>query len=146
MGPRGFELIEHTADVGILARGRDLAELFANAAAGMLETVADTGALEGGEAVEVEVEVGPGAAAGLEEALVAWLEELLYLSETRGMLFSRVEVRSAGETAVAGTAWAVPLSAWRGAVRREIKAVTHHRLEVRPEPAGGWTCRVLFDV
>jgi SHS2 domain-containing protein len=141
--PEGFELIEHTADVGVRARGRDLAGLFANAAAGMLEVVADTGALEAGDAVEVGLEV---AAAGLEETMVAWLEELLYLSDVRGLLFSRVEVGEAAETAVAGTAWGVPVSSGRDAVRHEIKGVTYHRLEVRAGPAGGWTCQVLFDV
>ena len=36
-----YEEIEHTADVGIRAYGRDLDELFVNAAEGMFSLIAD---------------------------------------------------------------------------------------------------------
>ena len=36
-----FEILEHTADVGIVAHGGSLAELFANAATGMFAIMAE---------------------------------------------------------------------------------------------------------
>src|SRR3972149_294317 len=36
-----FEILEHTADVGIVAHGASLEEIFANAAAGMFALMAD---------------------------------------------------------------------------------------------------------
>ncbi len=77
---------------------------------------------------------------------MVWLEELLYLSETRGLLFRRAVAGEVGEREASGTAWGAPASANRGALRHEIKAVTYHRLEVKADPAGGWTCQVIFDV
>lgn len=145
MSPERFEIIEHTADVGIRAGGRDLAELFTNAAAGMFAIMADPEApeLQGASTISVRVSV---AAASPDELLVAWLEELLFTSESRGLLFRRVEIEAAGEGRVAGAACGIPLSDARNALRDEIKAVTYHLLEVREDPAGGWTCQVIFDV
>jgi SHS2 domain-containing protein len=36
-----FKVIDHTADVGIIAYGKDLKEAFANAAYGMFSQIAD---------------------------------------------------------------------------------------------------------
>ena len=82
MTPERFEIIEHTADIGIRARGHNLAELIENAAAGMFTIMADTDALKASEAVRVSA-----AAPSPDELLAAWLEELLYLSEAREVLF-----------------------------------------------------------
>ena len=141
MTPERFEIIEHTADIGIRARGRNLAELFENAAAGMFTIMADKDALKASEAVRVSA-----AASSPDELLAAWLEELLYLSEAREVLFRRVEVREARERLVAGVARGAPLQENRDALRHEIKAVTYHLLEVREDPEGGWTCQAIFDV
>jgi SHS2 domain-containing protein len=141
--PKKFEIIEHTADIGIEATGRDLAELFENAAAGMFEIMADTGSLAPGESVKVEV--APGAPAA-DELLVAWLEELIFISETRALLFQYAEVERAGDGRVSGTVFGESLDVNRGAVRDEVKAVTYHQLRVEELPEGGWTCRVIFDI
>ena len=140
--PKKFEIIEHTADIGIEAKGRDPAELFENAAAGMFEIMADTGSLQPTESVRVEVAPG---LTGLDDLLVAWLEELIFICETRSLLFQRAEVDQVGVGRVAGTAFGEPLGN-RGVIRDEPKAVTYHQLRVEELPSGGWTCRVIFDV
>jgi SHS2 domain-containing protein len=85
--PAPFEILEHTADVGVLARGRTLAEAFAHAAEGMFSIMVD---LEGVR----EVEQRSIAVAGHDwpGLLVAWLSELLYYSDVDGLLFKRFEV------------------------------------------------------
>lgn len=145
MSPERFEIVEHTADVGIRAGGHDLAELFTNAAAGMLAIMADPEVLEARGVPTVSIRVSA-TAASPDELLVAWLEELLFQSESRELLFRRVEVEVAGEGRVAGAAHGIPFADARDALRDEIKAVTYHLLEVREDPAAGWTCQVIFDV
>ncbi len=137
---RGFEFFDHTADVGIRAYGRDLKELFRNASKGLLEIFADTSAIPREAEVEIEVE-----APGLEELLVAWLEELIYQGETRGILFGGVEVWDVGENRVKGRAWGAPLEKSRELVRGEAKAVTYHMLQVRKE-GEFWSSQVVVDV
>lgn len=141
--PKKFEIIEHTADAGIEATGRDLAELFENAAAGMFEIIADTGSLSPGEQVKVEAGTTNPA---IDELLVSWLEELIFLGETRALLFQRVKIDRLEGGQVSGTAFGEPLDSNRNAVRDELKAVTYHQLKVEKDPSGGWTCRVIFDI
>jgi hypothetical protein len=78
-----FEEIEHTADVAIRVWGRDLAELFANAAYGMACQLADPGEVE--QTVEQSVELN---AYDVETLLVSWLGELLYLGEREECVFT----------------------------------------------------------
>ncbi len=141
--PKKFELIEHTADIGIEAAGRDLAELFENAAAGMFEIVADTASLTPSESIRVDAVSG---APAVDELLVSWLEELIFLGETRSILLQRAEVDRLEDGHVSGTASGEPLDNNRGAVRDGVKAVTYHQLKVEELPEGGWSCRVIFDV
>ena len=75
MGKR-FEVIDHTADVGIAAYGEDLKEAFANAAYALFSMMLD---LEGvGDALCRQVEV---TADDRSDLLVAWLNELIYVFE-----------------------------------------------------------------
>ncbi len=129
-----FEEIEHTADVAFRAYGRDLAELFANAARGMF-------ALEGGTAVparserRVEVE-----GVDRESLLVNWLNELLYLQERHGEVYSKFEVEEISPTRLRARVGGADAGA-----RRRIKAVTFHQLEVK-QTDEGWQATLVLDV
>ena len=74
-----FEILEHTADIGIAAYGKTRKEVFINAAKGMFEIIAEeTKDLKENFYDKIEME-----ADNLEGLLFAWLNELLYISETR---------------------------------------------------------------
>ena len=147
----GFELLEHTADVGIRARGATLEEAFEQATLGLAEVLGalmPEGAGGPGEAVAVEVSApDPG---GL---LVDWLNEVLWLREVRQAWLSGVQVDRVGDGAAAGS---VTFSS-EGPASEDgsrdpapdgtfVKAVTYHRLRVEPDPAGGWLIEVYLDV
>ena len=156
----GFELLEHTADVGIRARGATLEEAFEQATLGLAEVqgaLAPGGSGGSGEAVVVEVSApDPG---GL---LVDWLNEVLWLRETRDAWLAGVRVDRVGEGAAVGSvrfssegpagegAGDDPASAdgSRGPAPDGtfVKAVTYHWLRVEPDPAGGWLVEVYLDV
>ncbi len=75
-----FEVIDHTADIGIAAYGADLKEAFANAAYALFSLMID---LEGvGDASCYDVEV---TAEDRAELLVAWLNELIYLLDVENI-------------------------------------------------------------
>ncbi len=130
-----FEEIEHTADVGLRARGRSMEELFANAALGMVMMLggASSDAI-GEETVELD---------GLdaEHLLVRWLSEILYLFREgkafAGAEFGILEVnRLKARCRVAG------VSRKPG---KEIKLVTHHGVKI-VEKEGILQAEVVFDV
>ena len=70
---RSFETFDHTADIGLIARGRTLKGLFANAAAGLVDLMVDPIGLLEETSATVTV-----SAADREALLVAWLNELLF--------------------------------------------------------------------
>jgi SHS2 domain-containing protein len=134
----GFELLEHTADVGVRARGATLEEAFEQATLGLAEVL---GAWRPGQGETVAVEVTAGDTAGL---LVDWLNEVLWLHETRGhAAIAGVRVERAGAGRAAGS---VTFSSTAPpADGTFVKAVTYHRLRVDRD-AGGWLAEVYLDV
>jgi SHS2 domain-containing protein len=133
-----FEVLEHTADVGIAARAETLTGLFETAAEGMT-TIA--GVFRPGEGDPARIELSGGDVEGL---LVDWLNEVLYQHDSRRAAVRKVRVERVDESVVSGTIELTPLSDGddEGV---QIKAVTYHQLSVR-RLGGGWEATVFFDV
>ncbi len=136
----GYRILDHTADVGLEACGADLAELFSNAAHGMFAIIGCLDTIRPSKELLLEV-----AADNLENLLVNWLSELLYLSATQGMLFCRFDIAQIDQRHIVAKALGEPIDQTRHVLYTEIKAVTYHDLEVK-KLDGDWIARVLFDV
>jgi len=137
---KSFEIIEHTADTGIRAFGSDLKQVFVNAAEGMFSIMVDPSSVDEHQEEKITVE-----ADGLDELLVEWLNELLYLSEVNRMLFKRFIVDKMTETSLEARAFGEPIDDSKHELRSDIKAVTYHMLKVE-QKNGIWTAQVIFDV
>jgi SHS2 domain-containing protein len=133
---RRFEEVEHTADIAIRVWGRDLAELFAHAARGLACQIADADAV--GQTIEHTIEL---AAYDAETLLVAWLGELLYLSDRDGCVFTGFDMREVTPSRLRAVARGGPVAGHR----RHIKAVTFSDLEIVRTDAG-YETTVVFDV
>ncbi|MCS7282640.1 MAG: archease [Anaerolineae bacterium] len=132
----GFEELPHTADVALRVWGRDLKELFVNAARGLAWLMANP------EAVRPEKEVPLDLSApDAETLLVTWLGELIYLNERDGTVFTEFDLEEVTPTHLRGTV--------RGGrtdeIRHFIKAATFSGLVIRPTERGLETT-VTFDV
>jgi SHS2 domain-containing protein len=138
-GSGGFELLEHTADIGIRARGASLEEAFEQATLGLAEVLGARRPDGPGEPVAVEAAADdPG---GL---LVDWLNEVLWLREVRQAVMTGVHVERVGEGTASGS---VTLAGGGpGPDGTFVKAVTYHRLRVERDPGGGWLAEVYLDV
>jgi riboflavin kinase/FMN adenylyltransferase len=141
-----FRELEHTADRALRVWGKRLADLFAGAARGMCSLMGD---LEGlGPEIWRTIRLE---ATDLETLLVEWLNELLYLIETEGLLFVDCRVETVGEPAAVGDGAAgVTMVAHAGGAtapvtKAHIKATTFHNLEL-VEDATGWSTTITFDV
>lgn len=140
MPRRPFEILEHTADAGIVAHGGSLAELFANAATGMFTLMADLEGVRQAEERQIDIE-----ARDCEGLLVRWLTELLYYLDAEEMLFSRFDVEEIGDRRLRARAFGERIDRERHRLHFGVKAVTRHMLEVAPED-GGYRAQVLFDI
>ena len=140
----GYEAIEHTADAGLRVWGPTPEDLFTQAALGMILFLYDPQHVRTTEVRNVDLE-----AADLEEALVAWLQELLYLYEVQRFVPVEIEVRTAGADGVHAVVRGEPFDHRRHEVCMEIKAATYHGLDIRPTRAENgmdhWECTIIFD-
>jgi len=138
---------DHTADVGADIEAPDLGALFTEALRAFTDTLTPLEGVgtAGGREAEREIELE---ADSLDELLVLWLEELLYLFEVGSLLFSGAEARVEGE----GGAYRLHALAHgevydpdRHPLKVLIKGVTYHELSVEEGPEG-WRARVIFDI
>jgi SHS2 domain-containing protein len=131
-----FEEIPHTADWSFRAFGKDLPDLFSNAAFAIF-------ALEGAvskEANEISrrVEVN---AIDYESLLVNWLTELLWLQESNRETFHRFEIDSLSPINLRAQVIGAPFTR----LDKIIKAVTYHNLKIE-QTKDGWQAVVVVDV
>ncbi len=136
----GFEIFAVTADKGIRAWGRDLAEVFVNAARGMWSLMAEPGTARRELRFPVSVEAGD-----REALLVAWLNELLYLHETENLVAADVSIANLSDTALEAEVWGERVDRMRHPLISHVKAATYYLLQVQPTP-GGWQGQVVVDV
>lgn len=137
---KGYRLLEHTADAAIEAWGRDIPELFQNAARGLTAVIADPWRIRD----EVEREVAA-EAPDRDALLVAWLNEFIYLFDVEHLLFRRFEIEKLTGTAIAGRAFGERVDPERHQIRTGVKSTTYHGLVIRRSKSG-YTARIVFDV
>ena len=137
----GYSLLDHTADMGIVATGDHLPAAFANAAQGMFAWMVDLNAVEEREERAIEA-----SGRDLEALLVDFLNELLFLFETRGLLFKRVQVRElvspeaeADPYRLTAVGFGERLDPQRHHLQGSIKSATYHMLQIQEGPT---ECRV----
>lgn len=140
MADLGYETFETTADVGILAWGETLEELFANAARGMFSLMVDPETVHSTGFLSVEAQ-----GSDLPSLLVAWLNELLYRCEAEEWAPLDVRVATVGDGRVVGDLVGEPADQDRHLFKGVVKAATYHLLECHKEH-DHWRARVVFDV
>jgi SHS2 domain-containing protein len=139
-GTAGFELFAVTADKGIRAWGRNLPDLFVNAARGLWSLMVETGTARADRMLPVKVEAND-----LETLLVAWLNELLYLHEVEEFVAARFAITHLSDTTLEAEVWGERVDRARHCQVSHVKAVTYHLLRVRPTEEG-WEAQVVVDV
>jgi SHS2 domain-containing protein len=138
-----FEVIEHTADMGIKAYGKDMAELFTNAAYGMASLITDLKKVNPKESKDISLE-----AENREELLVSWLNEIIYLSASKTMLFSKFEVSEIDDRHLKAKIFGEEFDIDRHKIETEFKAATYHRLKISNStlPEGVLQAEIIFDI
>ncbi len=137
---KNYELIEHTADVGIKVKGNDLKDLFKNAASAMFDIIAEKKEPKAAKQAKIKIEQK---AENLEELFVNWLNELLSLSATKELIFSDFQINKLDENTLQAVVIGDDFKNYK--VNTEVKAATYHQLKIE-EAKTGWQAEVIFDV
>ncbi|MCU0578326.1 MAG: archease [Desulfobacterota bacterium] len=135
-----YRLIDHSGDLGLEVRGDDFPGLLVNAAWAFTDILVDAPQVRAHRVQDITVE-----APDREALLAAWLGELLYLFDARGLVFGRFEIREWTEQKLTARAWGEPFNPDRHGFKQGVKAVTYHQLQIR-RTAKGWRARVIFDI
>ena len=140
MTKTGWEHYPHPADVGIRGFGQSPAEAFANAACAL------TAVIENLEKVAPRICVDIKCSENDVELLFNnWLSRLLYEMSTRGILFSKFNVKIEGENLTA-KAWGEKVDRRKHHPTVEVKAATFTDLKVSKQDDGTWLAQCILDV
>jgi len=136
-----YEVIDHTADIGIRVAAESLEEVFIRTAEAMFDVmVASKPNLIPSINIPIEVK-----ARSADELLVKWLQEILYIFDTRHLVLSKFFIDEISETSLTGGALGLKFDTTRHEMKRQIKAVTYHMLLVEKK-TDGWHAQVIFDI
>ena len=137
---KNYELLEHTADIGIRVKAGDLAGLFKNAGLAITDICAEKKKILFPEKHKIVITQK---APNLEELFVNWLNELLSVSAVEGLIFEDIQINEINDDFIDAIAIGSDISNYK--VNTEIKAATYHQLKVQKE-GHLWQAEVIFDV
>lgn len=142
---KGFELVEHTADIGLKIYGMDKKELFVNAARGMFFLITGSNIFSVPDKPKVYFKVESNAS-NIEDLIVSWLNELLYIYDTEFVIFDEYNINFMTEKGIDAKIRAIKIEDSPYQIIKEIKAITYHNLHVYQKKKGRWEANIVFDI
>lgn len=136
----GYEIIEHTADMGLRIRAAELPALFETAAIALGEQLVDIVPTEAGRKQRLTVTGEDWA-----DLMINWLRELLALWHLEGKVVVTARCLDLTPYCLSAEADLLPFNPKVHPPNQEIKAVTYHQLDVSPCDEG-WQATVIFDL
>lgn len=133
-----FQIIEHTADIGLIANGHSLAEAFANAAYGLFSFIAELKMVREKESRRVEIHEDD-----TEALLFEWLNHLLYIFDVDMLLLKRFDITDFDGSSLTATCYGEKYDPSRHQLKMGVKSATYHMLKVDREKN---QVHVIFDV
>jgi len=140
MVKKRYKTFNHTADLGIEVYGEDQKQLFVNAGLALFDLITDINKVEVKTSLSLTAE-----GIDLEDLMVSWLRELLYLQQVKEYLISEFEIHEISDELLKATVKGEKFDSRRHELIREIKAATYHQIKVASEK-GVWISRIVFDI
>jgi len=136
----GFRTFDHTGDLGLEVWAETPERLYALAAEAVLAQVVEAGAGPAELRVDLDLEGDDPS-----DLLVHWLNTALLEAELRQAVWTRAEVASLSARSLRGSLAGPRRDRSRQVFLREVKAVSHHFLELELGPPLA-RCRLVLDI
>jgi len=136
---KDFEIVNHTADVSIIAYGTDIKQAFANAARALFSLITELDDVA--EVLHRDIEL---TAPDEESLLVEWLNELIYLFDAENIIFKRFDITELNNTQLKARSYGEKVDSLKHKLKTGVKAATYHMLKV--DKGDGCKVQVLFDI
>ena len=130
------------ADIAYEAYGKNLNELFENAALAIFELSAEIKTVDAKKKVEIKLEHDK-----IENLLYDFLSEILFLKDSRYMVFKtvRVKIEEGKKNKLKAMLEGDTINSEKQHLENDIKAITMHMFEVKKEK-NGWKATVVVDI
>lgn len=135
-----YRLLDHTADLGVEFFGSTPEQLFANAAHGLAELLCEPETIQPARSLMMAID-----GEDWPDLMVNWLRELLFIWNGRRGLWLSPAIDSLTPNRLEVEIRLDSYDPDRHRIRREIKAVTYHDIQVT-HGDDGWKAKVIFDV
>jgi SHS2 domain-containing protein len=130
-----------TADVAFEAYGKTLNKVFANSALALFEIMVNTSHVEPKRKKKLEIR-----GHDIKSLFFNWLSELIFLSDSEHMVFSKFSVKIDQETLVLkAECYGEKIKPRKHELRTEVKAATYHKMKVEKTTAG-WISQAIVDI
>ncbi|HOW56370.1 MAG TPA: archease [Smithellaceae bacterium] len=135
-----YKILDHTADIGIEVWGKTKKELFASAALAIFDLM-----IINGEAEKTEEKTIAVTGNDLQDLLVNFLREILYLFNGKSWLVKECRIKEMTAHRLVAQVAGERFNRRKHEIKKEIKAVTYHSLSVTKN-VRGWKAKVIFDL
>jgi len=133
-----FQIIEHTADIGLIAYGSNLAEAFANAAYGLFSIIAELDPVRETECRRLDIsEDDP------EALLFEWLNQLIFFFDVDSLIFKRFTIIEFKGNQLKAECSGEKYDPSRHQIKTGVKSATYHMLKVDEKKS---EVQVIFDI
>ena len=141
---RKYKFLENVAiaDIAYEAHGKNLNELFENAALAIFEISANLKTIEAKQKIEINLENEK-----IDNLLYDFLSEILFLKDSKYMVFKKVKVfiNQNKKIKLKATLHGERINPKKQQLENDIKAVTMHMFEVK-KTKDGYKARVVVDI
>ena len=135
-----YKLLDHTADLGIRIQAESLEVLWKHSARVLMHLLLKGKSSEKATPLRITL-----SGSDLEDLLVRWLGEILYLFEGKGLVTKETKIDFLSEFALKATVYTIPFDKEKFDIIREIKAVTYHQTKII-RTGKTWEAQVIFDL
>ena len=140
MEPQFYRIIDHPADTGFEVQGGTREQVFENVALAFFHTMWKVGQQKGNKPETLTVKGND-----LQELLVNFLEEFLYLYDAKGLICSKLKICSITDTEIRAKVWLQQFDNEQDQELLAVKAVTYHQIYIG-EKDNDWSARIFLDI
>lgn len=135
-----FEIIDHTADLGIRVYAKTLKGLFESAGMALVRLLVKGETQSSSKTLSLNVSGTDNC-----DLMVRWLSEILFLFEGERIVPYKIHIRSFKDYQIESEIQVNPFDPEAHEIINEIKAVTYHQIRVE-NIDGKWTATIIFDL
>lgn len=136
-----YELIEHTADIGLRVWGQDTKEIYVNAALALMDISAQK--KDPLKTMATRVLTIKAEAENEKDLLVHWLSEIISLGDCEGVVFIDFYIHELTDHKLVAEGFGASDHEFIG--KTEVKAATYHNLKLEKQ-GQRYMAEIIFDV